>query len=770
MEAAHEYGAHFQNGDPLSGDLQNGDLQNGDSQNGDSQNGDSQNGDSQNGDSQNGDSQNGDSQNGDSQNCESQYGDPQYDDPHNAIPENNITQSATRQSATPPHALPENTKPQNATPQNGAGEDAAHVPVGASPNAPEYDEIELAVTESQHRAIAWPAHMDQLLRIRAGPGSGKTFTLVARVAHILSQGTRPDEVLVLSMANRSVDSLKDTLARLVGRQTAGAVEIATFHAFCAGLLDQHGSLVSSSYSKQAILDDATWKTMVAFFLGRLVKFGGHTIGGTITPARLDKALSSIMLGLASPAQVAAEHKLNADYLARLAQHLRLSGMVRYDEIIADATHLMRHSASVLRAPGAGDAPTRALLPRLAHYKAVLIDEFQDVYPALAAVIRCIVEYPTAGLAARRKHLTITGDSNQSIYDFLGAHELDMARFPRKLPRMDVVDHRLQESFRCTQPILDAAVDVALKDASFRPRATRADACAQRPVLLEASSVVEEYHRVADEIVRLLCLLGGLVHLDDIAILARTNAAATAMQAVLKSRFGLAAHKLSLGNQWVASRMHILKHVLGVISGESGSSVSLMSILLNLDSMPGSRVRVSRVFSESLAKSAPGDAMFLEAYLFDELLNPDPKASALAALYAKHPAALERIAAFLNQVQTERQLLADAHATSPLAFGPVALVACLQRMAALDGIAQYLRLDANETSKASPLEILESFNNSIHHAFGKYSARPELHTTTFLDYFLQTYDSDVINPVGNSITVSTIHSAKGLEFPIVFVLG
>ncbi|GEQ72850.1 hypothetical protein JCM33374_g6538 [Metschnikowia sp. JCM 33374] len=310
----------------------------------------------------------------------------------------------------------------------------------------------------------------------------------------------------------------------------------------------------------------------------------------------------------------------------------------------------------------------------------------------------------------------------------------------------------------------------LKDPQLKLHATRTESHPQMPILLESRSALEEYHRVADEVVRLLCLSGGLVHLDDIAILTKTNDTAIAMQSVLKTRYGLPSYKLSSGNQWVASRLHILKQILGVIAGESSSNVSLMAILLTLDSETGGRKRVSKLFSESINKRSPGDMMFLETYLFGELSQAKDKTSTLSALYKKYPKVLERMAAFINQVQEERLILAETHASNPLLYNPAMLVSCLQRMANLDGISQFLKSDTHETSKATPLEILESFNDSIHHAYGKFSSKRDLQSTTFLDYFLQTYDSEVSSPVGNSIKVSTIHSAKGLEFPVVFILG
>ncbi|GEQ71567.1 hypothetical protein JCM33374_g5252 [Metschnikowia sp. JCM 33374] len=249
-----------------------------------------------------------------------------------------------------------------------------------------------------------------------------------------------------------------------------------------------------------------------------------------------------MLGHVSVAAMAAEHKINPHYVSSLVEHLKSSGLIRYDELIADATRLIRYSAARLRDSEVGEETnSRVLLSRLANYKAVFVDEFQDVFS-----------------------------------DFFVFWE-------------------------------------------------------------------------------------GL-YLDDIVILTKTNDTAIAMQSVLKTRYGLPSYKLSSGNQWVASRLHILKQILGVIAGESSSNVSLMAILLTLDSETGGRKRVSKLFSESINKRSPGDMMFLETYLFGELSQAKDKNLHPFSHYTRSILkVLERMAAIINQVQEERLILAETHA-------------------------------------------------------------------------------------------------------------
>lgn len=651
---------------------------------------------------------------------------------------------------------------------------------------------QIGVSEAQYDVITHPCNMNEVLSVRAGPGSGKTFTIAARIAYLLENGMDPSQILVLSMANRSVDALRDSLAGIIGKDAADRVEISTFHSFCGLLIDQYSPILQPNLATRRIFDKKCWYNLAQFFLSKLITLGDTKLEGNITPLRLDKLLAEVTNGDLTVDEAAAKYKINASYIDTLVGYLNRHGMMRYSDLVKNALSLIALLKNMNNDPE-GMVPVG--MSRLQTYKAVFVDEFQDMYPSLMSVVMAIVSYPTFDHENTMKHLTISGDPNQSIYDFLGASSSTMSKVGETFPSMKIVEKPLAESYRCTQPNLDAATEISLRNEDrISLLSNREPDMQAKPILLHHQSQESEFAFVTDEIVRLICCLGGLIYPKDIAVLTRTNAEAERIQVVLKERYGLRSNKISQGNLWVTSPMHIYRDILSVISGESDSSFSLLNLLPILDPARGSRLRVSKMFNASVKRESR-DINFLESYIFDELVkaqndkggNDSPteekegtKAdkssrkskkviSALETLFKNHKGLLENIARFLNQVQFERRKLQQVHLRNPMDYDPTKLAKCLANMAQVSGIHEYIFGNHELDSPFS--NYLESFNNSLHHSYEGYSARPDLQENlTFVDYFLQTYDDEVSVTSNNFVQVSTIHSAKGLEFPIVFVIG
>lgn len=631
----------------------------------------------------------------------------------------------------------------------------------------------ISVSNSQYDVITYPWNMNEILSVSAGPGSGKTFTLTARIAHILENGVDPSEILVLSMANRSVDALRNSLASIIGKDNADNVDISTFHSFCGLMIDQYAPTLEPSLGKRRIFDKKCWHNLALFFLSKYISLEDTRLEGHITAMNMDRLLSDVTSGMLSVEEAAKRYKINANYIDKLIKYLNRHGMMRYNDLITNALSLIRTSLKI-NANADPENKTPLLIPRLASYKAVFVDEFQDIYPQLMSIVKAVVTYPTDGYEKSKKHLTISGDPNQSIYKFLGASSNALASVKDALTDMSVAEMSLYESFRCTQPILDAAVNICLKE-DDRPeiplKSNRESELQVKPVLLQHSSQESEFFFIANEIVRLICCLGGLIYPKDIAVLTRTNAEAERIQSIFSERYGIKSHKISQGNIWVTSPMHVYRDILSVISGESDSSFSLLNLLPILDPARGAKLRASKLFNASVKNADPGDFNFLESYLYNELEKVEKKErlAFLNVVYKNCPELLENIARFLNQVQTERDLLNRIHHRCPLDFNPQELAKCLSHMAKLPGIHKYMFKEAEQDSPFST--YLDSFNNSLHHSYDGYVGRPDLHEgMTFVDYFLQTYDNEVPVTNSNLVQVSTIHSAKGLEFPIVFVVG
>lgn len=690
----------------------------------------------------------------------------------------------------------------------------------------EPDQVSIRVSDSQYDAITYPARADEVVRIVAAPGSGKTFTLTARIAHMVQNGTDPAEILVLCMANRSVEAVKKALTAIIGKDEAQRVSISTFHSFSAMVLEQDGGVAAGA--RRRVFDNRCWRNFVRTFLARLAQLGLHRVEGKVSAGQLERILAGVARGEFSVAEAAERHKISAAYVEALLLYLEAQGVLRYDDLLLECARLLE-----------GKMP----FPRLLTCTKVFVDEFQDIHPLLMRIIAAVVKYPTEGQDDVFKHLTVAGDPRQCIYDFLGAQRDNMEKLVQHVPR-PVADKPLCELFRCTQQILDVAAlidfgnaaedkasaivpsaqessqketevqsmeasekfpankivhvkveadvqtvaatpNTAATNSGRSPGLSHLDKPAlallsnresgPRPVLLPARN---ELDHVCKEIVRLLCCLA-LLQPRDMAILARTNAEATRATAALTA-LGIPAVKVAPGNAWVDSNMHVYRDVLSVICGGSDAGLSLLNVMALLDPHRGARARAARTLTKSFEQPYGDQPDALEIFLHAELVDMEKgnTSGLLARIYRTCPDLLENIAAFLNQVQIERETVRALHSQDPLAYTPLQLVQCLARMARLAGIHDYVfaaesgstRPKVGGGSTTSGADLLTSFNNSVHHSFDMYSGSAEAQTMPFIDYFLQTYDNEVPPPNTNLVRVSTIHSAKGLEFPVVFVLA
>lgn len=626
--------------------------------------------------------------------------------------------------------------------------------------AGEWNETTVDVSESQYKVIKHPLNMDEIVTVKAGPGSGKTFTLMARIARLIGEGeVQPHEILVLSMANRSVNALQNSLERLVGCEVASQVEISTFHSFCGSVVDQYALMLDPGMLKRRLLDQESWRRLAEFFLQKTVRLNGHSVGATFSPARFDKLLTEIANGNLTTSQASQLYGVLAEYLDEVFKYMKTHGMMRYQDLVMLALKVMDQSL---------EGPKEELLHRIASFKMVVVDEFQDMYPLLLSVVRAVVEYPTLGYEKRvRKNTVIAGDQNQGIYEFLGSSPQSMEQLHKMLPQMKVTSLPLNESHRCTQDILDTAVSMCLGETDYNGPdhilSMKPITRTWKPILL-TNFKGDEHSMVAEEIIRLICSLGGLINPRDIAILSRTNDEAVKMQNLLRNNYGLECTKISLGNIWVHSRARLFRDILSIISGDADASFCLLHILKKLDTCPGASQRASKVFSRAIEEGLAREHTFLEDYVYESLSSE----ANLHTLFKKHQSSLANIAAFMNQVQHERAIFNKLEEEGTTSYLPIAVAECLQRMCALSGIREYMNMNGPDILPYR--DILLSFNESLHYCFENYVAHNEFKERTFLDYFLQNYDQEVPPKHQSLVQVLTIHSAKGLEFPVVFILG
>lgn len=637
-------------------------------------------------------------------------------------------------------------------------------------------------TESQSLIITYPPDHNCILSVKAGPGSGKTRTLTSRIAYLIRQhGIAPNEILVLSMANRSVLSLRDSLVEILEEDITKEINLSTFHLFCARLVDQNASHYLPHLGKRKLVDDQSWRYFSTIFLGKYVKLDGHNIDGTLSASKFEELISLVRSGQLTSQEAAVKFNVNQKYVESLMKYLDSTGMIRYNDLINNAMKIIELSRD-------GE-----YIKELHHYKVVVVDEFQDMYHNLLSIIEMVVKYPTINHPlGTSKHLTIAGDPNQSIYEFLGSKPQIMDEIERHFCN-DVkeikVEHKIiEESFRCTPEVLECALTTCLgphNEMSNRIKSVKSSG--HLPVIKYFKSPSEEYNFIIEEIVRLCCELGGLVRLSDFVILARTNKEVEEINRILTENYGINYNKLSSSLSWLKSKVQILLNILTVIERSNGCELSLMCLLMYLDREMGNKTRISKMFTLSRSwgiESGIRGSDCLEDYLISNSLNDVPKKFSIKSIYKtpRHLKSLSKVNNFLNLVVDERTILGQEYDTQT----PDMILQSLLNIVEGLGLKDYMNeptslrrfMDVNMTDhevfkyRKGLLNELKAFNASLNACYQSYLQQDVLSVTgdSFLRYFIKNYAEDFQVLSDDLINTSTIHAAKGLEFPFVFVVG
>ena len=292
---------------------------------------------------------------------------------------------------------------------------------------------------AQEKAVA---HGQGPALVLAGPGTGKTAVLALRIERLVGAGLDPSSVLALTFTNRAAGELRERIGRSLGEARAGAVVAGTFHAFCNGLLREHaaeaglpgGFSLLDEEGRRGILEAVAGSRARARRLGpyiearkRFLLLPGEPAPrlGPAAPAGLAETAAAIGLPRTDPAL----EEAYADY----REALKESAVLDFDDLVAGAVRLL------CARPGLLDSCR-------GRHRAVFVDEYQDVNFAQYALVRL--------LAPRGSDLFAIGDPNQSIYGFRGSDPLFISRFAIDWPEARV--YRLERSFRCAAPIIEAA--------------------------------------------------------------------------------------------------------------------------------------------------------------------------------------------------------------------------------------------------------------------------------------------------------------------------
>ncbi|MHB1739047.1 MAG: DNA helicase PcrA [Actinomycetes bacterium] len=577
------------------------------------------------------------------------------------------------------------------------------------------DRLLAGLNPAQRAAVV---HEGGPLLIVAGAGSGKTRVLAHRIAYLLAaRGARPDQELAITFTNKAANEMRSRVEQLVGGQVR-AMWVSTFHSACARILRRDGTALGLA-SNFTIYDADDSRRLMALVVREL-----DLDAKRFTPRSLAAAISALKNDLVDEETFA--HRAETPAESTLAQAYALYQRRLHQSTAVDFDDLIGHTVALLRlAPGVAEHYHR-------RFRHVLVDEYQDTNHAQYALVRELT-----GTGPESAELVVVGDADQSIYAFRGATIRNILDFESDYPHSSTI--LLEQNYRSTQTILSAANALIARNEQRRPKRLWTDIGAGEPIVGyvaederdEAAFVVEEIGRLAET---------GVARPGDVAVFYRTNAASRAFEEVLV-RAGLP-YRVVGGVRFYERR-------------EVRDALAYLRVLANREDTVSLR-RILNVPRRGIGDRAVAmvDALAArEGISFARALSRAGEAYGIAT---RSVAAIRSFLAVLDELGT----LAAA-GTEPAEL----LEAVLDRtgyLAELESSA-----DLQDEGRVENLAELAAVAREAR------DQDPELTLGDLLERVALVADADDI-PDGPDhsglVTLMTLHTAKGLEFPVVFLTG
>ncbi|MEE1741957.1 DNA helicase PcrA [Streptomyces sp. BE147] len=569
-------------------------------------------------------------------------------------------------------------------------------------------------------------HAGSPLLIVAGAGSGKTRVLTHRIAHLLAErGVHPGQILAITFTNKAAGEMKERVEQLVGPR-ANAMWVMTFHSACVRILRRESKKLgfTSSFS---IYDAADSKRLMALVCRDLdldpKRYPPKSFTAKVSNLKNELIDEETFAGQAADGFEKTLAQAYALYQARL----REANALDFDDIIMTTVHLLQAFPDVAE-----------------HYRRrfrhVLVDEYQDTNHAQYTLVRELVG--PSGEADAPAELCVVGDADQSIYAFRGATIRNILQFEEDYPNATTI--LLEQNYRSTQTILSAANAVIERNESRRPKNLWTNAgSGARITGYVADTEHDEAQFVADEIDRLTD--AGDAKAGDVAVFYRTNAQSRVFEEIF-IRVGLP-YKVVGG-----VRFYERKEVRDVLA--------YLRVLANPEDTVPLR-RILNVPKRGIGDRAEAmiDALSLrEKISFPQALRRVDEAYGMAARSSN---AVKRF----NTLMEELRTIVESGA------GPaVVLEAVLERTGYLAEL--QASTDPQDETRIENLQELAAVALEFEQERGDEEGAGTL--AEFLEKVALVADSDQIPDEDEDgsgvITLMTLHTAKGLEFPVVFLTG
>ncbi|MDD5312918.1 MAG: DNA helicase PcrA [Dehalococcoidia bacterium] len=554
-------------------------------------------------------------------------------------------------------------------------------------------------------------HIEGPLLILAGPGSGKTRVITHRIAYLVKTcGVSPRRIMAVTFTNKAAREMKERLEKLLG-QVAESLTVGTFHAICARILRQDGKAVGLD-NNFVIYDEEDQLSLVKQCLKDL-----DLDPKQYNPQKIRNAISYAKSQHMTSHKFASEsgsywEEVVARIYARYQEQLEQSNTVDFDDLLMKVVHLFEKHTDVLE-------------KYQSRYMHLLVDEFQDTNITQYKLIRM--------LGGKYRNVCVVGDPDQSIYSWRFADIRNILSFEKDYPDASLIV--LEQNYRSTKNILEAASGIISLNSKRKPKELWTNNLAGTPVfVVKTYSEQDEAQFVVNEILKLSGNDG--IKPGECAVMYRTNAQSRALEEAFM-RYGLK-YKLVGGTRFYQRRE--IKDVIAYLRVIQNpfDNISLARII----KVPGRGIG-QRTLSDLTNWARENNlSLFAAIKAVSESTGP--------SFTTRIAASLTGFYRMLNDVIVESQQLR--------------LVDLMDTLLEKSGYRNYIQEEEDGEERWENILELRTV------ALDFDDLAPGEGLAPFLEQVSLVSDADEIENRDDTTTLITLHQAKGLEFPVVFIVG
>ena len=566
------------------------------------------------------------------------------------------------------------------------------------------------LNEQQREAVY---HTEGPVLILAGAGSGKTRVLTHRTAYLIEEcGVNPYNIMAITFTNKAAGEMRERIDKLVGYGSE-SIWVSTFHSTCVRILRRHIDRIGFD-TNFTIYDSDDQKTLMKDICKRL-----NVDTKIYKEKSLLAAISHAKDELISPEEYATRAAASGDYAKKkqaeiyreYQEALRKNNALDFDDLIVKTVELFRVDAQVL------DYYQE-------RFRYIMVDEYQDTNTAQFELV--------STLARKYKNLCVVGDDDQSIYKFRGANIYNILNFEKHFP--EAVTIKLEQNYRSTQNILDAANSVIANNVGRKRKTLWTDNAQGKKIgFRQFETGYEEAEYIAKDIAG--CVQSGAYHYGDCAVLYRTNA----QSRLFEEKFIVSniPYKIVGGVNFYARKE--VKDLLAYLKTiDNARDDPVVRRIINVPKRGIGATTLNRVADYAAEQN-------LSFYNALKMADDIPTLGKSAAKI--HP--------FVNFIQVMRSKL-ELISVSEL----------LQEIIDETGYVKELEAEGTEEAQARIENIDELISKVVTYEEGE--EHPTL--SGFLEEVALVADIDSLEEGSDYVVLMTLHSAKGLEFPKVYLAG